>query len=413
MPINSVEIDKKNKTVFKRIDRQHPKNIVIAKHFSENYGFKDPLIDHEVSIMEELAPFNISPKILKVSEDGILMTYEGESIKQKPPRWYPKKHGGQLSDKSNTNNDLINVEKQVKYILSVLKKKSIKHNDLYDENILINKNGEIKIIDFTFANTKDVVGPEALLPEIAIENDFIFCAKLTDETLYHAVAPINWKKMKIKLLSKLKKDVPKKMGRPGAHIESGFIYHGLPFKDLPFNSHRPYSNVRVEKILSYLPKNCKNGLDLGCSVGGVSFELQMFGKKMTGIDYDESSIKFAKTLESYKQYGVHFINKKIDMDFSEEMQNTDFVVWLSNWMWIAKEHGYENAKKILNKISKKTDHLFFDTAQGGSDSIDSFQLEGAPAVYKLLKENTNFLFVEDLGLSEETYHQRNFFYCHN
>jgi len=67
----------------------------------------------------------------------------------------------------------------------------------------------------------------------------------------------------------------------------------------------------------------------------------------------------------------------------------------------------------LNKISKKTDHLFFDTAQGGSDTIDSFQLEGAPAVYKLLKENTNFLFVEDLGLSEETYHQRNFFYCHN
>ena len=65
------------------------------------------------------------------------------------------------------------------------------------------------------------------------------------------------------------------------------------------------------------------------------------------------------------------------------MQNTDFVVWLSNWMWVAKEHGYERAKK--------TDHLFFDTAQGGSDPIDSFQLEGAPAVYKLLKENTKLI----------------------
>tara|TARA_B100000315_G_scaffold260325_1_gene320869 strand:+ start:1707 stop:2948 length:1242 start_codon:yes stop_codon:yes gene_type:complete len=413
MPINSVEIDKKNKTVFKRIDRQHPKNIVIAKHFSENYGFKDPLIDHEVSIMEELAPFNISPKILKVSEDGILMTYEGESIKQKPPRWYPKKHGGQLSDKSNTNNDLINVEKQVKYILSVLKKKSIKHNDLNDENILINKNGEIKIIDFTFANTKDVVGPEAQLSEISIENDFIFCAKLTDETLYHAVKPINWEKMKEKLLTELKKAIPQKPGRTGAHVDSGYIYHGLPFQDLPFNSHRPYSNVRARKILSRLPKDCINGVDLGCSVGSLTFELQMRGKKMTGIDYDESSINFAKTLEKYKKYNCHFINEKINMESANKMQNYDFIIWLSNWMWIAKFEGIEIAHKILNKISSKTNHLFFDTAQGGSDSIDSYQLKGRSDVYKLLKKNTDFRFIEDLGLSEESYHQRNLFYCHN
>jgi len=413
MPINTVEINKDKKTVFKRIDRKHPKNVVIAQHFSENYGFQNPLIDYEVSIIEELEPFNISPKILKVSNDGILMTYEGESIKQKPPLWYPKKYGGKLNDVSSANDDLINSEKQVKYILSVLKDNSIKHNDLYDENILVNENGKIKIIDFTFANTKDVVGPEALLPEIAIENDFIFCAKLTDETLYHAVRPINWKNMKKRLLSDLKKALPQDRGRTGAHIESGYIYHGLPFQDLPFNSHRPYSNVRAKKILSRLPKDCINGVDLGCSVGSLTFELQMGGKKMTGIDYDESSINFAKTLEKYKKYNCHFINEKINMESANKMQNYDFIIWLSNWMWIAKLEGIETAVKILNKISSKTNHLFFDTAQGGSDPIDSYQLGGRSDVYKLLKKNTDFRFIEDLGLSEESYHQRNLFYCHN
>ena len=66
MPINSVIIDKQKKTVFKKIDRQHPKNIVIEKHFIDNYSFKDPLIDYEVAIMETLEPSNIAPKILKV-----------------------------------------------------------------------------------------------------------------------------------------------------------------------------------------------------------------------------------------------------------------------------------------------------------------------------------------------------------
>ena len=413
MPINIVEINKEKKTVLKRINRKHPKNVVIAQHFSENYGFKNPLIDYEVSIMEELEPFNISPKILKVSNNDILMTYEGESIKQKPPFWYPKKYGGKFNDVSSANDDLINSEKQVKYILSVLKENSIKHNDLYDENILVNENGKIKIIDFTFANTQDVVGPEARLPKIAIENDFIFCAKLTDETLYHAVRPIDWGKMKEKLISDLKKAIPQNPGRIGSHIERGYIYHGLPFQDLSFNSHRPYSNVRANKILSRLPKDCINGVDLGCSVGSLTFELQMRGKKMTGIDYDESSINFAKTLEKYKKYNCHFINEKINMESANKMQNYDFIIWLSNWMWIAKFEGIEIALKILNKISSKTNHLFFDTAQGGSDSIDSYQLKGRSDVYKLLKKNTDFRFIEDLGLSEESYHQRNLFYCHN
>ena len=134
---------------------------------------------------------------------------------------------------------------------------------------------------------------------------------------------------------------------------------------------------------------------------------------MTGIDYDESSINFAKTLEKYKKYNCHFINEKINMESANKMQNYDFIIWLSNWMWIAKLEGIETSVKILNKISSKTNHLFFDTAQGGSDPIDSYQLGGRSDVYKLLKKNTDFRFIEDLGLSEESYHQRNLFYCHN
>ena len=91
------------------------------------------------------------------------------------------------------------------------------------------------------------------------------------------------------------------------------------------------------------------------------------------------------------------------------MGNPDFIVWLSNWMWISKVKGYDRAKKILREISKKTRYLFFDTAQGGTDTIDSHQLDGKEGVYKLLKENTVFPFINDLGLSEPTYHKRNLF----
>ena len=406
MPINKVVIDKSNKTVLKVIDRSHPKNIKIEKHFKENYHFKDPLVDYEVSIMEELSPYNISPKVIKADSQGILMSYEGESIQDKNPSWWP-------SNGETTPSEIIsNKADQVENILKILKKHSIKHNDLYQENILTDKEGQIKIIDFTFANTSNVVGPEKYFSELALQNDFIFCAKLTDKTLYHAVSPINWSEMKKTLLEDIYSSIPKQQGEPGAHISDNFIYHGLPFEDLDINSHRAYSDIRVKKILAELPNSEIKGLDLGCSVGALSFDLQLSGKKMTGIDYDLQSINFAKKIEEYKRYGVIFQNKKIDQDFINSIHKTDFVVWLSNWMWIAKYQGFDEAKKLLYEVSKRTNYLFFDTAQGGTDTIDSFHMDGRDGVLELLKQNTVFNTIKDLGQSEEGYHKRNLFLCH-
>jgi SAM-dependent methyltransferase len=407
MPINKVIIDKTNKTVLKIIDRNHPKNIKIERHFKDNYNFKDPLIDFEVSIMEELSTYNISPKVIKVTKQGILMTYEGESIQDKPPSWWPS-HGETIPSEVFSNK-----VGQVKNILGILKKHSIKHNDLYQENILIDKDGQIKIIDFTFANTSSVVGPEKYFSDLAMQNDFIFCAKLTDKTLYHAVSPINWSKMKKTLLADIYSAIPKNHGEPGAHIVDNYIYHGLPFNDLEINSHRAYSDIRVKKILAELPSSEIKGLDLGCSVGALSFDLQLSGKQMTGVDYDSQSINFAKKIEEYKQYGVIFLNTKIDKNFVNSLDKTDFVVWLSNWMWIAKNQGFDEAKKLLYEVSKRTNYLFFDTAQGGTDTIDSFHMDGSEGVYELLKQNTVFSVIKDLGESEEGYHKRNLFLCHS
>jgi len=407
MPINKVIIDKTNKTVLKIIDRNHPKNIKIERHFKDNYDFKDPLIDFEVSIMEELSTYNISPKVIKVTKQGILMTYEGESIQDKPPSWWPS-HGETIPSEVFSNK-----VGQVKNILGILKKHSIKHNDLYQENILIDNDGQIKIIDFTFANTSSVVGPEKYFSDLAMQNDFIFCAKLTDKTLYHAVSPINWSKMKKTLLADIYSAIPKNHGEPGAHIVDNYIYHGLPFNDLEINSHRAYSDIRVKKILAELPSSEIKGLDLGCSVGALSFDLQLSGKQMTGVDYDSQSINFAKKIEEYKQYGVIFLNNKIDKNFVNSLDKTDFVVWLSNWMWIAKNQGFDEAKKLLYEVSKRTNYLFFDTAQGGTDTIDSFHMDGSEGVYELLKQNTIFSVIKDLGESEEGYHKRNLFLCHS
>jgi hypothetical protein len=82
-------------------------------------------------------------------------------------------------------------------------------------------------------------------------------------------------------------------------------------------------------------------------------------------------------------------------------------------MWISKAYGPDIAKHILYEVSKKAKMLFFDTAQGGTDKADSYHLRGEKEVEKLLRENTIYKYIINLGLSEPTYHQRNMFLCTN
>jgi len=417
--INTIKINRDDGTVFKQIKRNNPINEKIAFFLSTYYNYSDPLIEREVEILKKLEPYDISPRVLDVTSEGYSMSYCGQSLHELAHRWYLKLGigiGGTLKalffpsriDRQFNKK----VETRVEYILHVLAKTGIKHNDIYNENILIDDKGEIRINDFLFANDDTVAGVGDLFPELSIRHDFIFCARMTDTTLYQACKKFYWRKFRKQIMEDIRKSLPKEKGSPGAHVASGVVYHGLPFKEIEVPHHRKFSSVRLDNILEKLPCHARKGLDIGCSIGSMCFALQAKGKRMTGIDYDPESIHFANKINAYKGYRISFMLEDFTLKYvREKMSNYDFVVWLSNWMWIAKSQGVDEAKQILYEVSKRSKFMFFDTAQGGTDKADSFHLDGVEAVYALLKENTVYQYIEDLGLSEKGYHQRNLFFC--
>jgi len=138
----------------------------------------------------------------------------------------------------------------------------------------------------------------------------------------------------------------------------------------------------------------------------MTFELAKNDKNMVGIDYDTQSINFANIINEYKQFNIDFQNKEFNLDCAISLPQYDFIVWLDNFMWIAQAYGLDEAKKILMETSKKCELMYFETSQGGGMSSYQFTKD---EVYNLLKENTQFDNIEDLGISNDGWWDRNLF----
>ncbi len=257
---------------------------------------------------------------------------------------------------SNMPNDW---DSQIGTIVQALKKAGIRHNDIIPRNIMV-KDGEIKLIDFSMSTI--IGGPysvpwpnKRLLKIIQRDGDMVMLRRAINFILGRQK---EWKEVNVAIVELGTKRVP------GSTTRQGWLYHDVPF-NIDQTVHRKNTNKRAEAINSAYPVKGKDGLDLGCSVGGMSFCLDKLGASMGGVEQDPQAICVAKALKAYYVLDdVRFINDNVTGFLKKVESRFDFVCYLSTFMWVLKEEGLEGAKASLKRIGQITDTLFFETSHG-------------------------------------------------
>jgi SAM-dependent methyltransferase len=182
-------------------------------------------------------------------------------------------------------------------------------------------------------------------------------------------------------------------------LRIGQAYHDLPFKDFHLAAWRTDTLARASLIAGVSHIVGKAGLDLGCSIGGMSFALQMSGASMTGVDFNKEDIQFAREVERHYRTGAKFRCADIDQVIwgSDFLGRYDFVVWLSQWMWYFKQVGKERSLLALRRVSQHIRVLWFEVSVGdGCAGIDMLKLglSSAKDVRALLETWTEFRQIE-------------------
>jgi len=205
---------------------------------------------------------------------------------------------------------------------------------------------------------------------------------------------------------------------PGSNTEKGKAYHELPFLELQkaLPTHRKNLQKRIDFIAQHLELKNRIGVDLGCSVGGLTFALQKKGAKMIGVDYDHQAINLAWACEEYFKWGCEFDCADICSKYLLQLKKIDFAIWLNAWMWIVKAHGVEDAKNCLFILSKKAEELIFNTAAGKGDGmmgdfIAKIGINSFNDILKLLEECTVYYSIKNIGEIDDGWYARPFFKC--
>lgn len=186
----------------------------------------------------------------------------------------------------------------------------------------------------------------------------------------------------------------------GGSKERGRAYHDVPGKTGLV--HRQGSMLRVEHILQHTGSvEGLRGLDIGCSVGGISVALELHGARMVGIDYDKSAIDAANGIARKRNYSSRF--RAADLTNMQtwswiESEQFDFAIWLSNFMWLEKQVGARQARSLLLRLSESIPTLVFETAQGPKDgAAGSNSVVGADGVMNLLAGHTAYTDISNIG----------------
>lgn len=247
---------------------------------------------------------------------------------------------------------------QIGSIIQTLKKSGIRHNDIIPRNIMV-KDGEIKLIDFSMSTIigKPFSEPwpnKRLLKIILRDGDAIMLRRAINFILGRQK---QWKEVHRAMAALGTKRIPGSTTRPG------WLYHDVPF-NIEQTTHRKRTGKRAEAMNKVYDFNGKIGLDLGSSVGGISFWLNRFGAAMIGIERDPQALHVANALKAYYAIDdVMFLHGKVN-EILEEPRRYDFVCYLSTFMWVLKDEGLNAAKESLERIGETTDTLFFETSHG-------------------------------------------------
>jgi SAM-dependent methyltransferase len=184
----------------------------------------------------------------------------------------------------------------------------------------------------------------------------------------------------------------------GSSLKNGKLYHDLPFPGFEnFDSHRSKTKVRWNYIRKYVSVKEKSVLDIGCSVGSFSILSSLSGaSKVLGVDYDRESIDLAKYVANkVGAKNVEFRCSNIDSKFAEELDYFDVVIWLSQWMWIVKQLGMDEAKKLLFLISKKSAIMIFESA--ADDGMAAITGMTQSDIEDIFRKNTCYSKVKNIG----------------
>ena len=196
----------------------------------------------------------------------------------------------------------------------------------------------------------------------------------------------------------------------GASLENGRAYHDIPGVDGP--THRTGSQARADQIAAAIDVNGKSGVDLGCSVGGVSFGLVAHGASMFGFDHDDTAIEVANAHAATYDLDAFFTTVDLaDRDGWAQVfeYRYDFAVWLANWMWVARAAGEQVARTRLLDLSMRVPVLVFETAQAGGSMAGTFGMTTDDDVLRLLRESTVYTDIRRVGPVVDGWHSRSLF----
>jgi len=281
----------------------------------------------------------------------------------------------------------IDWDAQIGSIVQLLKKAGLRHNDIIPRNMMV-KDGQIKLIDFSMSTIVGKPFPKPwpnkrLLKIIQRDGDEIMLRRAINFILNRQN---QWGELTRAMASIGTKLVA------GSSTRTGWMYHDVPFC-IAQTTHRKRTGNRAMAINEVYDLNGKVGLDLGCSVGGISFWLHKFGASMVGVERDVEAIRVARALKQYYGIrGVTFINDKVT-NVLQRAGPCGFVIYLSTFMWVLKEEGLVAAKETLHRIGAITSTLFFETSYGDAmagAAVKAARLDSKEAMDRLVIECTGF-----------------------
>lgn len=196
----------------------------------------------------------------------------------------------------------------------------------------------------------------------------------------------------------------------GGSLADGVAYHDIP--GVPGSTYRSSSQARADQIVEYIDVAGLFGVDLGCSVGGVSFGLVHHGATMFGFDHDDTAVSVANEHARRNDLDAYFVTVDLasDVGWSQVFEyRYDFAIWLANWMWVAKAAGEKVARSRLLDLSRRVPVLAFETAQAGGSMAGTFGIKTDEDVIELLEDCTTYTEIRRVGPVVDRWHSRSLF----
>lgn len=204
---------------------------------------------------------------------------------------------------------------------------------------------------------------------------------------------------------------------PGSNTRKGWLYHDFNLPDHFPNVHRRNTKARLEHLKPHLDFTGKRVIDLGCSSGGITLGIACMGADhVYGADYDADMLEIAKAMATNHQiFNASFHNQRIP-DTPHLKKNhfphANILVWLSQWMWCAKDYGLQEAKHLLYALPKNigvVNMIFESAADDGKAPL--FKGATQEDIYNFLIDWSPFSNIRKIGPFPDGWQKREVFVC--